>query len=55
MKALLQATVVLGLALPPALAHAQVGGDLAAGPPRDIFVEIGTGPSGEPVLSLDAS
>jgi hypothetical protein len=51
MKALLQATAALGLVLLPALAHTQVGGNLAAGPPRDIFVEIGTGPDGEPVLS----
>ena len=53
MKALLQATVAaLGLALLPALTHAQVGGNLAAGPPVDIFLEISTGPNGEPVLSL---
>jgi hypothetical protein len=52
MKALLQATVAaLGLALLPALTHAQVGGNLAAGPPVDLFVEISTGPNGEPVLS----
>jgi hypothetical protein len=52
MKALLQATVAAwGLALLPALAYAQVGGNLAAGPPVDIFVEISTGPNGEPVLS----
>jgi hypothetical protein len=52
MKALLQpAVTALGLALLPALAHAQVGGNLAAGPPVDIFVEISTGPNGEPVLS----
>jgi hypothetical protein len=41
----------LGLALLPALTHAQVGGNLAAGPPVDLFVEISTGPNGEPVLS----
>jgi hypothetical protein len=52
MKALLQAAVAaLGLALVPALTHAQVGGNLAAGPPLDIFLEIRTGPNGEPVLS----
>jgi hypothetical protein len=52
MKALLRSTVAaLGLALLPALTHAQVGGNLAAGPPIDIFVEISTGPNGEPVLS----
>jgi hypothetical protein len=52
MKALLQAMVAaLGLALLPALTHAQVGGNLAAGPPVDLFVEISTGPNGEPVLS----
>jgi hypothetical protein len=43
----------LGLVLLPASSHAQVGGNLAAGPPVDIFVEISTGPNGEPVLSLN--
>jgi hypothetical protein len=54
MKAFLQpAVAALGLALLlPALAHAQIGGNLAAAPPIDIFVEISTGPNGEPVLSL---
>jgi hypothetical protein len=53
MKAFLQpAVAALGLALLPALAHAQVGGNLAAAPPIDIFVKISTGPNGEPVLSL---
>jgi len=53
MKALLQTTVAaLGLVLVPALTHAQDGGNLAAGPPVDIFVEISTSPNGEPVLSL---
>ena len=52
MKARLHATgAALFLALLPALTHAQVSGDLAAGPPLDIFVEISTGPNGEPVLS----
>jgi hypothetical protein len=52
MKALLQTTVAaLGLVLLPALAHAQVGGNLAAGPPIDIFVKISTSSNGGPVLS----
>ena len=52
MKALLQIMVAaLGLVTLPASSQAQVGGNLAAGPPIDIFVEISTGPNGEPVLS----
>ena len=49
---LLRAIVVAscGLALAAATAHAQVGGNLAAGPPLDIHLEITTGPDG-PVLS----
>lgn len=51
---LLRAIVVAtcGLALPFAVValHAQVGGNLAAGPPLDIHLEIATGPDG-PVLS----
>jgi hypothetical protein len=43
----------LGLMTLPALSHAQVGGNLAAGPPVDIFVEISTDPDGEPVLSKE--
>ena len=52
MKAVLQTTVAaLGLVMLPSSSHAQVGGNLAAGPPVDIFVEISTNPNGEPVLS----
>ena len=52
MKALSQTTATaLVLVMLPALTHAQVGGNLAAGPPVDIFLEITTGPNGEPVLS----
>jgi hypothetical protein len=52
MKDLLQSIVAaLGLATLPASSHAQVGGNLAAGPPIDIFVEISTNPDGGPVLS----
>ena len=49
---LLRAIVVAscGLALAAPTAHAQVGGNLAAGPPLDIHLEITTGPDG-PVLS----
>ena len=49
-RALLQAAVAM-LVLLPAWAQAQVGGNLAAGPPLDLFVEISTGRNGEPVLS----
>jgi hypothetical protein len=52
MKALRTTVAALGLALLPASTHPQGGGNLAAGPPVDIFVEIRTGPTGEPVLSL---
>ncbi len=53
MKALLQTTLAaLAVVLLPALPHAQVGGNLAAGPLVDLFVEISTSPNGEPVLSL---
>ena len=49
---LLRAIVVAscGLAFAAATAHTQVGGNLAAGPPLDIHLEIATGPDG-PVLS----
>ena len=51
---LLRAIVVtscgLALALAAATAQAQVGGNLAAGPPLDIHLEITTSPDG-PVLS----
>ena len=50
---LLRAIVVatcLPLALPAPAAQAQVGGNLAAGPPLDIHLEIATGPDG-PLLS----
>ena len=42
-----------GLALWPAAAPAQVGGNLAAGPPLDIHLEITTGADG-PLLSTAA-
>ena len=42
-----------GLALWPAAAPAQVGGNLAAGPPLDIHLEIATGADG-PLLSTAA-
>jgi hypothetical protein len=52
MTARLQTTLAaLSLVLWPALSHAQVGGNLAAGPPVDLSVEISTSPNGEPVLS----
>ena len=44
------ASCALALALTGAAAHAQVGGNLAAGPPLDIELEITTGPDG-PLLS----
>ena len=49
---LLRAIVVAscGLAFAAGAAHAQVGGNLAAGPPLDIHLEIATGPDG-PMLS----
>lgn len=51
-RVLLRAIVVAscGLAFAASAAHAQVGGNLAAGPPLDIHLEIATGPDG-PVLS----
>ena len=54
MRAYFLATVaVLGLAMLPALTEAQVGGNLAQFPPTDLFLEITTGPHGDPVLSVD--
>jgi hypothetical protein len=51
-RALLRAAAAAwGVLLLPAAPHAQVGGNLAAGPPLDLFVEIRTGADGEPVLS----
>jgi hypothetical protein len=41
------------LVMLPNLADAQVGGNLAAGPPIDLFLEITTSPDGEPILSQD--
>ncbi|SVD01427.1 uncharacterized protein METZ01_LOCUS354281, partial [marine metagenome] len=43
--------VTLGLALFPALGLSQVGGNLAAGPPLDLDLEVTTGPDG-PILSV---
>jgi hypothetical protein len=45
------AAAALSLAMLPASPDAQVGGNLAAGPPLDLFVEIRTGAAGEPALS----
>ena len=50
LRALVVASCGLALALAAGDAHAQVGGNLAAGPPLDIHLEITTGPDG-PVLS----
>ncbi len=50
LRAIVVATCVFALALAAAALHAQVGGNLAAGPPLDIHLEIATGPDG-PVLS----
>lgn len=52
MKTLLIAVVaVLALTLSPATMQAQVGGNLAAPPPLDIFLEVTTGADGAPILS----
>ena len=54
MKRLLQTMVVAtGLTIVPAVTQAQVGGNLARSPSIDLFLEITTGPDGEPVLSAD--
>ena len=50
LRAIVVATCGLALALGAAAAQAQVGGNLAAGPPLDIHLEIATGPDG-PLLS----
>ena len=50
LRAIGVATCRLALALTAAAAQAQVGGNLAAGPPLDIHLEIATAPDG-PVLS----
>ncbi len=47
------ATCGLALAFTAPAAYAQVGGNLAAGPPLDIHLEIATGPDG-PSLSTTA-
>jgi hypothetical protein len=53
MRVLLQiaASAALALVMMSASTHGQVGGNLAAGPPADVFLEIATSPDGEPVLS----
>ena len=51
LRAIVVTTCGLALALAAAAAHAQVGGNLAAGPPLDIHLEIATGADG-PVLSI---
>ncbi len=53
LRALVVAICGPALVLAGAAAHAQVGGNLAAGPPLDIHLEIATGPDG-PVLSTTA-
>ncbi len=50
---LLAKVAALGLVMLPTLTQAQVGGNLAQFPARDLFLEITTGPAGEPVLSVD--
>ena len=45
------AIVTLGLTLLPIIVQPQVGGNLTAPPPLDIFLEITTGPDG-PILSV---
>jgi hypothetical protein len=45
------ASAALALVMMSASTHGQVGGNLAAGPPADVFLEIATSPDGEPVLS----
>jgi hypothetical protein len=52
-RALVVAICGPALVLAGAAAHAQVGGNLAAGPPLDIHLEIMTGPDG-PALSTTA-
>lgn len=49
LRSLVAAT--LGLVLPPATPLAQVGGNLAAGPPVELRLDIATGPDG-PLLSV---
>jgi len=41
------------LSLLPATGFAQVSGQVATGAPKDIFLEVTTGPNGEPILSED--
>jgi hypothetical protein len=50
LRTLVVASCAAALALAAATARAQVGGNLAAGPPLDIHLEIATGPDG-PLLS----
>ena len=50
LRAIVVAICVPALGLAAAAAHAQVGGNLAAGPPFDIHLEITTSPDG-PLLS----
>ena len=52
-RTLVVVTLGLALALAAPAAHAQVGGNLAAGPPLDIHLEIASGPDG-PRLSTSA-
>ena len=54
MKTCLSATVaVVGLVMLPTLTQAQVGGNLVQYPATDLFLEITTGPNGDPVLSVE--
>lgn len=53
LRTIVVVTCGAALALAATVARAQVGGNLAAGPPLDIHLEIATGPDG-PVLSTTA-
>lgn len=52
-KCLAPAAVLLGCALFALPAVAQEPGVIAAPPPVDLFMEVTTGPNGEPILSED--
>jgi hypothetical protein len=53
MKKLLMHAAAIALLLLFITAQAQEPGVIAAGAPQDIFLEVTTGPNGEPVLSAD--
>ena len=48
-----QSIAICGLLVLPAWAQAQVGGNLAAGPLEELYLEVRTGPDNEPVLSVE--